>query len=96
MAKRPEHRYASAGDISRDLTEAVGAFRYSHERPSRAITDPTIPPAAAAAAGYGGSPEVVPVPASPAPRSRPPPRRVMPGAAVRCRRGRRAVVRRCS
>jgi hypothetical protein len=44
MAKRPEHRYASAADLSRDLTEAVGAFRYAQERPPRATTAPTIPP----------------------------------------------------
>ena len=58
MAKRPEHRYANATDISRDLTEAVGAFRYSHDRPSRAITDPTP----REASSYGATPEVVPVP----------------------------------
>ena len=44
MAKRPEHRYASAGDLSRDLSEAVGAYRYSHDRPSRVVTEPTGPP----------------------------------------------------
>jgi serine/threonine protein kinase len=43
MAKRPEHRYASAGDLSRDLSEAVGVYRYSHDRPSRVVTDPTGP-----------------------------------------------------
>jgi serine/threonine protein kinase len=43
MAKRPEHRYGSAGDLSRDLSEAVGAYR-SHDRPSRVVTEPTIPP----------------------------------------------------
>jgi len=44
MAKRPEHRYASAGDLSRDLSEAVGAYRSSHDRPSRVVTEPTGPP----------------------------------------------------
>src|SRR5689334_9575579 len=44
MAKRPEHRYASAGDLSRDLSEAVGAYRSPHDRPSRVVTDPTGPP----------------------------------------------------
>ena len=58
MAKRPEHRYANATDISRDLTEAVGAFRYSHDRPSRAITDPTP----REASSHSATPEVVPVP----------------------------------
>jgi len=43
MAKRPEHRYGSAGDLSRDLADAVGAYR-SHERPSRVVTEPTGPP----------------------------------------------------
>ena len=52
MAKRPEHRYANATDISRDLTEAVGAFRYSHDRPSRAIADPTP----REASSYGATP----------------------------------------
>jgi serine/threonine protein kinase len=40
MAKRPEHRYASAGELSRDLSEAVGAYRYTPDRPSRVITEP--------------------------------------------------------
>ena len=57
MAKRPEHRYATAGDLSRDLSELAGAFRYSSERPSRATTEPTIPPTPAT--GYGESPDVV-------------------------------------
>ena len=33
MAKRPEHRYGSAGDLSRELSEAVGVHRYSQDRP---------------------------------------------------------------
>jgi serine/threonine protein kinase len=33
MAKGPEHRYASATGMSRDLVDAVGAARYSQERP---------------------------------------------------------------
>ena len=57
MAKRPEHRYATAGDLSRDLSELAGAFRYSSERPSRVTTEPTIPPTPAT--GYGESPDVV-------------------------------------
>ena len=69
MAKRPEHRYANATDISRDLTEAVGAFRYSHDRPSRAITDPTP----REASSYGAAPEVVPVPERPAAQEPPAP-----------------------
>jgi hypothetical protein len=44
MAKRPEHRYASAGDLSRDLSETVGVYRFSHDRPSRVVTDPAGPP----------------------------------------------------
>jgi serine/threonine protein kinase len=73
MAKRPEHRYASAGDLSRDLTEAVGAFRYSHDRPSRAATERTIPP-------IGAVPGAPPVPE---PLAHEPPRRPdgPPGAA---------------
>ncbi|MGH3139703.1 MAG: serine/threonine-protein kinase [Gaiellales bacterium] len=69
MAKRPEHRYANATDISRDLTEAVGAFRYSHDRPSRAITDPTP----REASSYAATPEVVPVPERPAAQEPPAP-----------------------
>jgi serine/threonine protein kinase len=57
MAKRPEHRYASAGDLSRDLSELAGAHRYSNERPSRATTEPTIPPGEASR--YGESRDVV-------------------------------------
>ena len=70
MAKRPEHRYASAADLSRDLSELAGAFRYSSERPSRATAEPTIPPVAAA--GAGGSSDVVrmPEPAAQEPSSR--------------------------
>jgi len=73
MAKRPEHRYASAGDLSRDLSELAGAFRYSNERPSRATTEPTIPPAVPT--GHGESPDVVRVPetAPPGPPPAPPP-----------------------
>ncbi len=69
MAKRPEHRYASAADLSRDLSELAGAFRYSNERPSRATAEPTIPPVAAA--GAGGSSDVVRVP-EPAAQEPPP------------------------
>jgi serine/threonine protein kinase len=58
MAKRPEHRYGSAGDLSRDLADAVGAYR-SHERPSRVITEPTVP---REAPRHGESPDVVRVP----------------------------------
>ena len=54
MAKRPEHRYASAGDLSRDLSELAGAHRYSSERPSRVTTEPTIPPGQTSR--YGESP----------------------------------------
>ena len=43
MSKRPEHRYGSAGDLSRDLAEVAGAHR-SHDRPSRVVTEPTVPP----------------------------------------------------
>jgi serine/threonine protein kinase len=60
MAKRPEHRYGNATDISRDLSEAVGAFRYSHDRPSRATTEPTTPPQEPPR--YGEAPEAVRVP----------------------------------
>jgi serine/threonine protein kinase len=72
MAKRPEHRYASAGELSRDLSELAGAFRYSTDRPSRATTAPTIPPGEASR--YGEPPEVVRVrePAAQEPPSGPP------------------------
>ena len=59
MAKRPEHRYGSAGDLSRDLTEAVGAYR-SHDRPSRIVTEPTVPPREPS--GYGAASDVVRAP----------------------------------
>jgi serine/threonine protein kinase len=61
MAKRPEHRYASAGDLSRELSEAVGIYRYSQDRPSRVVTAPT-----------GSTPEVVRVP-EPVASQQPPP-----------------------
>jgi hypothetical protein len=93
MAKRPEHRYASAADLSRDLTEAVGAFRYSHERPSRATTEPAIPPREAP--GFGALPEVVPVPeraAHEAPSGPPGGRGAGPERPPRAPRGRPSVL----
>ena len=68
MAKRPEHRYASAGELSRDLSEAVGAYRYSHDRPSRVVTEPT-----------GAAPEVVRAP-EPVAQQAPPGPPADPGA----------------
>ncbi len=68
MAKRPEHRYASAGDLSRELSEAVGAYRYSQDRPSRVVTEPT-----------GAPPEVVRV-SEPVAQQAPPPPPTDPGA----------------
>ena len=90
MAKRPEHRYANATDISRDLTEAVGAFRYSHDRPSRAITDPTP----REASSYGATPEVVPVPERQAAEEppAPPPGDSGPGGPAKPSRGRPSVL----
>ena len=95
MAKRPEHRYASAGDLSRDLSEAAGAYRYSSERPSRVTTEPTSPgdrrrATARRRASRPGRP-------SPSPRSRPPGRPATPGrGGGGARRGRLAAGRRCS
>ena len=96
MAKRPEHRYANATDISRDLSELVGAFRYSHDRPSRAITEPTIPPADGTSR-YGASRRATSSGSrSPSPRSRPPRLPAIPGGGGEHRRGRLAAGRRRS
>ena len=90
MAKRPEHRYGSASDLSRDLTEAVGAYR-SHDRPSRIVTEPTVPPREPSS--YGAASDVVRAPepvgqaGPPAPpssiRGREPRRRARRGGARR-------------
>jgi serine/threonine protein kinase len=61
MAKRPERRYADATDFSRELLEAVGASRYSHERP---ISAP-MPIAAATPPDESGPIETPPPPTGP-------------------------------
>jgi serine/threonine protein kinase len=69
MAKRPEHRYGSAGDLSRDLSEAVGVYRYS-DQPSRVVTAPT----------GGPPPDVVRASEPAAPKQAPPGPPSDPGA----------------
>jgi serine/threonine protein kinase len=92
MAKRPEHRYANATDMSRDLSEAVGAFRFSHDRPSHATTEPAIAPTEPPR--YAESPEVVraPEPVAVEPPAEPPQGPGHGGGPARPPRGRPSVL----
>jgi serine/threonine-protein kinase len=74
MAKRPEHRYGSAADLSRDLSEAVGAYRYSHDAPSRITTEPTGPPADVVRVPEPVAQQALPGPPSDPGAGAPPPR----------------------